>query len=189
MSPEDPASGSDNETPEILIRDVADADIPAIREIYAHHVLEGLASFEETPPDITEITRRLDALRDAGYPYRIAEVGGVVKGYAYAGPYRTRPAYRHTVENSVYVDTGAMRLGIGHKLLEDLIGRCTELGYRQMIAIIGDSDNQASIRLHARLGFEKTGVQPSVGLKFGRWVDSVIIQRPLGEGDGTLPAS
>lgn len=151
-------------------------------------MLEGLASFEETPPDVAEIMRRRDALRDAGYSYRVAEAGGVVKGYAYAGPYRTRPAYRHTVENSVYVDTGAMRLGIGHKLLQDLIGRCTELGYRQMIAIIGDSDNQASIRLHARLGFEKTGVQPSVGFKFGRWVDSVIMQRPLGEGDESPPA-
>ncbi len=189
MSVDDPASGSDNETPEILIRDVADADIPAIQEIYARHVLEGLASFEETPPDAAETTRRRDALKDAGYPYRVAEVVGVVKGYAYAGPYRARPAYCHTVENSVYVDTGAQRLGIGHKLLEDLIGRCTELGYRQMIAIIGDSDNQASIGLHARLGFEKTGVQPSVGFKFGRWVDSLIMQRPLGEGDDTLPAS
>ncbi len=186
MSAEDPAT---NETPEILIRDVADTDIPAIQEIYAHHVLEGLASFEETPPDRDEITRRRDALRDAGYPYRVAEVGGVVKGYAYAGPYRSRPAYRHTVENSVYVEPGAMRRGIGHRLLEDLIGRCTELGYRQMIAIIGDSGNQASIGLHARLGFEKTGVQPSVGFKFGRWVDSVIMQRPLGEGDRALPAS
>ncbi len=189
MSPEDPASGPDSETPEILIRDVADADLPAIQEIYAHHVLEGLASFDETPPDVAEITRRRDALKDAGHPYRVAEVGGVVKGYAYAGPYRPRPAYLHTVENSVYVDTGVLRLGIGHMLLEDLIGRCTELGYRQMIAIIGDSDNQASIGLHARLGFEKIGVLPSVGFKFGRWVDQVNMQRPLGKGDQSLPDS
>ncbi len=178
---------TDGGAPEILIRDVTDADIPAIQEIYAHHVLEGLASFEETPPDAAEMTRRRDALIKAGYPYRVAEVAGEVRGYAYAGPHRPRPAYRHTVENSVYVDTGTLRLGIGGKLLEDLIEQCTGRGYRQMVAIIGDSDNQASIGLHVRLGFEKVGVQPSVGFKFGRWVDSVTMQRALGEGDGTLP--
>jgi len=189
MRAKDPAPGPESDTSDILIRDVADGDLPAIREIYAHHVLEGLASFEETPPDVAEMTRRRDALKDAGYPYRVAEVGGEIKGYAYAGPFRPRPAYRHSVENSVYVDIGTHRLGIGAKLLDDLIERCTELGFRQMVAIIGDSDNQASISLHARAGFEKIGVQPSIGFKFGRWVDSVIMQRPLGDGDESLPPS
>jgi len=179
-----PATDKD---PEILIRDATDADMAAIQEIYAHHVLEGLASFEETPPSEAEMTRRRDTVVAAGYPYRVAEVGGEIMGYAYAGPFRPRPAYRHTVENSVYVTLAKHRRGIGRKLLEDLIERCTELGYRQMVAIIGDSANHASIGLHASLGFETIGVQPSVGFKFGRWVDSVTMQRPLGEGDTTLP--
>ncbi len=172
---------------ETLIRDVDDADMAAIRDIYAHHVLEGLASFEESPPDVAEITRRRDALLAAGYPYRVAETGGAVRGYAYASFYRHRPAYQYTVENSVYVDAGAQRQGIGRKLLEDLIERCTERGYRQMVAIIGDSANQSSIGLHVKLGFEKTGVLHSVGFKFGSWVDSVIMQLKLGAGDDTLP--
>ena len=182
-----PASRSENETGDILIRDVADADMAAIQDIYAHHVLEGLASFEETPPDVAEITRRRDAILADGYPYRVAEIGGAVRGYAYASPYRSRPAYRHTVENSVYVDVDAHRRGIGRKLLEDLIERCTERGYRQMVSIIGDSGNEPSIRLHAQLGFEETSVLRSVGFKFGRWVDSVIMQRSLGDGDDSLP--
>jgi len=152
-------------------------------------VLEGLASFEETPPDLAELTRRRDALLDAGYPYIIAEAEGRVLGYAYAAAYRPRPAYRHTVENSVYVDRATHRRGIGTRLLERLIERCTELGFRQMIAIIGDSDNAPSIGMHARCGFKKTGVQASVGFKFGRWVDQVIMQRPLGGGDESLPDS
>ena len=178
---------TDNNAPEVLIRDVTDADMAAIQEIYAHHVLEGLASFEETPPSVGELTRRRDALLAGGYPYRVAEAGGVVKGYAYAGPYRPRPAYLHTVENSVYVSLDTHRQGIGRSLLEDLIEKCTGLGYRQMVAIIGDSGNQPSIGLHAKLGFEKIGVQPSVGFKFGRWVDSVTMQRALGKGDTVLP--
>jgi phosphinothricin acetyltransferase len=177
------------DAPEILIRDAADGDMAAITEIYAHHVLEGLASFEETPPDEAEMTRRRDDARNAGYPYRVADVGGIIRGYAYAGPFRPRPAYRHTVENSVYVSLDTHRRGVGRRLLEDLIERCSELGYRQMIAIIGDSANAASIGLHAGLGFEMIGVQPSVGFKFGRWVDSVTMQRALGEGDTTLPDS
>ncbi|HJO75864.1 MAG TPA: N-acetyltransferase family protein [Rhodospirillales bacterium] len=183
----------DAETVEILIREVADGDMEAIQDIYAHHVLEGLASFEETPPDVAELTRRRDAILDAGYPYLVAEAtgenGGKVQGYAYVSAYRPRPAYLHTVENSVYVATGTQRQGIGGRLLEGLIERCTEQGFRQMIAIIGDSDNHPSIGLHARLGFEMIGVLPSVGFKFGRWVDQVIMQRPLGEGSESLPDS
>lgn len=181
----------DDDTVDILIRDAADTDMVSIQDIYAHHVLEGLASFEETPPDLAEITRRWNDILDAGYPYIVAETtgenGGKILGYAYASAYRPRPAYLHTVENSVYVAIGIHRQGIGRRLLEVLIERCTELGYRQMIAIIGDSGNDPSIGLHARLGFEKIGILPSVGFKFGRWVDQVIMQRPLGDGDEALP--
>ncbi len=180
---------ADAETVEILIREAADGDMETIQEIYAHHVLEGLASFEETPPDVAEMTRRRDAILDAGYPYLVAEAASTLGGFAHASAYRSRPAYRHTVENSVYVATVTQRQGVGRRLLEDLIERCTDLGFRQMIAIIGDSGNQSSIGLHARLGFEMTAVQPSVGFKFGRWVDQVIMQRPLGDGDKTLPNS
>lgn len=175
------------EAADILIRDVADADMAAIRDIYADHVLEGLASFEMVPPNVAEMTRRRDALLEAGYPYRVAEVRGAVRGYAYASTYRPRPAYRYTVENSVYVARDAHRQGIGRQLLQDLIERCTRLGFRQMIAVIGDSANTPSIGLHRELGFAEIGTLPSVGFKFGRWVDSVIMQRALGDGDGTLP--
>lgn len=185
MTPE--ATPCAPEAGDILIRDVADGDMAAIQDIYAHHVLEGLASFEEEPPDEAEMTHRRDALLAESYPYRVAVLDGRVKGYAYVSSFRPRPAYRHTVENSVYVDIGTQRRGIGRCLLKDLIERCTELGYRQMIAVIGDSGNEASISLHADLGFEKAGLLASTGLKFGRWVDTVIMQRPLGDGDGTLP--
>jgi phosphinothricin acetyltransferase len=183
-------AGGESETGKggLLIRDVTDGDMAAIQDIYAHHVLEGLASFEETSPDVAEMTRRRDVILEQGYPYRVCEVEGVVKGYSYASSYNPRSAYRHTVENSVYVDVNALRLGIGRRLLENLIERCTEMGFRQMVAVIGDSANDSSIGLHAALGFKKVGVLASVGFKFGRWVDSVIMQRPLGEGDGTLPA-
>ena len=170
----------------LAVRDVTDGDMAAIRDIYSHHVLEGIASFEETPPDVAEMTRRRDVILEQGYPYRVCEADGVVKGYSYASSYRPRPAYRYTVENSVYVDVNALRLGIGRRLLEDLIERCTEMGFRQMIAVIGDSANDSSIELHVALGFKKAGVLASVGFKFGRWVDSVTMQRPLGRGDGTM---
>ena len=171
-----------------LVRDAADGDIAAVQAIYAGHVLKGLASFDEVPPDVAEMGRRRAAVLELGLPYRVAEFEGTVKGFAYAGPYRYRPAYRYSLENSVYVASDALRVGLGRLLLEDLIERCTALGYRQMVAIIGDSANQASINLHAQLGFQTMGALPSVGFKFGRWVDSVVMQRPLGDGDGTLPA-
>ncbi|NQU61482.1 MAG: N-acetyltransferase family protein [Rhodospirillales bacterium] len=171
----------------IEIRDVTDSDMPAIQEIYTHHVLEGLASFEEIPPDLAEMTRRRDAIVAQGYPYRVAVQAGRIKGYAYASSYRPRPAYKYTVEDSVYVDVGTHRQGIGQMLLENLIDLCTAKGYRQMIAVIGDSANNPSIGLHEKLGFEKAGALNSVGFKFGRWVDSLIMQRKLGPGDDTLP--
>jgi phosphinothricin acetyltransferase len=172
---------------EIVIRDVADADMPAIQAIYAHHVLTGLASFEVEPPDVAEMTRRRDVIRAAGYPYRVAAADGQVLGYAYASSFRPRPAYSHTVEDSVYVSKDTHRRGIGRRLLQDIVDICTRLGYRQMVAVIGDSGNAPSIGVHAALGFRHAGVMKSAGFKFGRWVDTVMMQRPLGEGDDTLP--
>lgn len=172
----------------VAIRDARDSDLAAVQAIYAHHVRHGLASFEEEPPDLAEITRRFAALGTAGLPYLVAETpAGVIDGYAYAGPYRPRPAYRYSVEDSVYIAPGRDGRGTGRALLEDLVRRCTALGYRQMIAVIGDSGNLASIRIHERCGFARVGDLPSVGFKFGRWVDCVIMQRALGEGDTTLP--
>ena len=171
----------------LLLRPVMPADLPQIQQIYAHHVATGLASFEETAPDLAEMTRRHDVLLAAGYPYLVAEQHGQVLGYAYAGAYRARPAYRFTVENSIYVRHELRRGGIGRALLPALIAASAARGYRQMIAVIGDSANTASIGLHAACGFAMIGTLPSIGFKFGRWVDSVLMQRALGPGDGSLP--
>lgn len=175
------------DTDPILIRDAAEPDLPAIREIYAHHVRTGGGSFEYDPPDIEEMARRHAAITHGGYPYIVAEQAGAILGYAYAGPYRPRRAYRYTVENSVYVAEAAHRRGVGRKLLAELIRRCTEAGYRQMIAVIGDSGNAGSISLHRNMGFREVGTVKSVGFKFGRWLDSVTMQLSLGDGAETLP--
>ncbi len=164
-----------------------DDDLPEILAIYGHHVRHGLASFEEAPPDLAEITRRRQALLDRGLPYLVAEIDGRLCGFAYLGPYRSRPAYRHTLENSVYVAPGFERRGAGALLLAELIRVAVGQGYRRMVAVIGDSANLASIRLHERQGFRRVGTLTSVGFKFGRWVDSVILERALGAGDTTLP--
>ena len=171
----------------VSIRDATEDDLAAIQAIYAHHVNHGLGSFEEVPPDVDEIARRRDVARDNGLPYLVAELDGVVRGFAYASPFRTRSAYRYSVEDSVYVGPDALGAGIGSALLAALIERCTERGFRQMVAVIGDSANQASIGLHAKHGFVQTGLMPAVGFKFGRWVDTVRMQRALGPGDTTLP--
>jgi phosphinothricin acetyltransferase len=170
------------------VREARPADLEAIAAIYAHHVRHGLASFEETPPEVAEMESRYQAVVGRGLPYLVAddEAKGV-QGYAYAGPYRTRPGYRYSLENSVYVAPEATGRGLGAALLDELIRRCAALGYRQMVAIIGDSDNRPSIRLHESFGFEHTGTLTAIGFKFGRWVDSVIMQRALGPGDSTLP--
>src|SRR5690606_23868421 len=147
--------------------------------IYAHHVTHGLASFEEVPPDLPEIGQRREAVLAQGLPWLTAEMDGAVVGYAYATPYRTRSAYRYALENSVYVAPDQARRGIGRALLARLITLCEAGGYRQMIAVIGDSANRASIGLHEALGFRRVGLLPAVGFKFGRWVDIVIMQRPL----------
>ena len=175
----------------LTLRPAEITDIPTIQAIYAHHVLHGIASFEEDPPDQAEMKRRLTDITGRGLPYLVAEDrpgSGAVLGYAYATSYRARPAYRFTLEDSVYVLPGKGGKGLGSALLGELIARCERLGYRQMIAVIGDSANAGSIRLHARHGFREVGVLHSVGFKHGRWVDSVYMQRPLGAGDGTLPA-
>jgi len=173
---------------DIEIRTATAADIPGIAAIYRPAVATGSASFELDPPDDAEMTKRFEAITGAGYPYIVAVTAGRVLGYAYASAYRTRPGYRFTVEDSIYVDEAAQGQGIGAKLLDELIVRSTTNGYRQMIAVIGDSANRASIRLHASLGFRPAGILRSVGFKHGRWVDSVLMQRAIGEGDATTPA-
>lgn len=172
---------------DLLIRPSRAEDLPAIAGIYAHHVLTGLASFEVEPPDEAELCRRRDDVLGRGLPHLVAERGGRVQGYAYAAPYRTRPAYRHTVEDSVYVAPDALRGGVGRALLERLVRLCEERGCRQMVAVIGDSGNAGSIGLHEAVGFRRVGLLPSIGFKFGRWVDSVLMQRALGPGDGAPP--
>jgi L-amino acid N-acyltransferase YncA len=169
------------------IRDSQAADVAAIQAIYAHHVLHGLASWEETPPDVAEMSKRRDAIVGDGFPYLVAVLAGEVAGYAYASKYRPRPAYRHTVENSVYVMADRVGHGIGKALLASLIGRCTAQGFRRMVAIIGDSKNAPSIALHAKAGFHHVGIIPSCGFKQGLWLDQVIMQMALGPGDTTLP--
>ena len=169
------------------IRPCLDADVPAITAIYAHHVETGTASFETESPDEAEMRRRRDVLVRNRYPYFVADVGGEVRGYAYAGPYRTRPAYRHSVEDSVYVGTAAQRRGIGRALLHSLIRACVTRGFRQMVAIIGDSSQTASIGLHRTMGFEVVGTLRNVGYKHERWLDTVFMQLTLGDGASTPP--
>jgi L-amino acid N-acyltransferase YncA len=171
------------------IRPATEADLPSVTRIYEHAVRHGTATFELVPPDLAEMTRRFDALMDGGFPYLAALLEGSVVGYAYAGPYRPRPAYRFTVENSVYLEPAIHRRGIGLQLLQHLITECETRGFRQMIAVIGDSANAGSIGVHARCGFQMIGTHPSVGLKFGRWLDTVMMQLPLGEGATTVPTA
>jgi L-amino acid N-acyltransferase YncA len=171
------------------IRPAAAADLPTITEIYEHAVRFGTATFELTPPDLSEMTRRFDALAAGDFPYFVAVLDGRVVGYAYAGAYRPRPAYRFTVENSIYLQPAIQGRGIGQKLLQRLIAECEARGFRQMIAVIGDSANAGSIGVHSRCGFQMIGTHPDVGFKFGRWLDTVMMQLALGEGGRTIPAT
>ena len=171
----------------VEIRPAKPDDLAAIHAIYSHHVLNGLASFEEEPPSRDEIARRFREVTGGGLPWIVAQYGTEAVGYGYCSLYRTRSAYRHSLEDSIYVKPGMEGKGIGKLLLAELIRRCEGLGYRQIIAVIGDSGNAASINLHAAAGFLRVGTLRSVGFKFGRWVDSVIMQRPLGRGDATTP--
>jgi L-amino acid N-acyltransferase YncA len=169
------------------IRPATEADLPFVTQIYEHAVLYGTATFELVPPDLAEMTRRFHALMAGGYPYFVAVLDGRVVGYAYAGPYRPRPAYRFTVENSIYLDPASHRRGIGLKLMQRLIAESEARGYRQMIAVIGDSANAGSLGVHSKTGFQMIGTHPNVGLKFGRWLDIVMMQLALGEGANTVP--
>ena len=172
----------------VQVRASREADLASVTAIYAHYVLTGLASFEIEAPGEAEMRRRRADVLALGLPYFVAERGGEIVGFAYAAPFRTRPAYRYTVEDSVYVHGDHLGHGVGATLLAVLIAACERAGCRQMIAVIGDSANQASIKLHERCGFALAGLLPSTGFKFGRWVDSVLMQRALGKGDGTLPS-
>lgn len=181
------ARGAATRQASIIVRDATDADMPAVQAIYAHHVLNGLGSFEEAAPDLAEMLRRRAGIVGRGLPYIVAEADAAVAGFAYGAPYRARPAYRYTVEDSIYVSPAAQRRGVGRALLNALIERCTALGFRQMVSVIGDSNNAASIKLHETLGFRQAGVLRAVGWKFGGWVDSVLMQRPLGGGENAGP--
>jgi L-amino acid N-acyltransferase YncA len=172
----------------VVIRPATQADIPGITRIYAHAVTYGTASFELTAPDEAEMWRRMNDLTSMHFPYLAAELNGALAGYAYAAPYRSRPAYRFTVENSVYVAPDLHRRGIGKTLLEALIEACTQRDFRLMIAVIGDSKQAASIGIHEAMGFTHVGVFENVGYKFGRWLDTVLMQRALGPGASTKPA-
>jgi len=171
----------------IKVRTALQTDIGAIQSIYSHYVLNGLASFEITPPDEAEMLARWRLIRDSSHPYLVAELEGAVAGYAYASTFRKRPAYDHTLEDAVYVSPEHLEKGIGMRLLNKLIEECSNLGFRQMVAVIGDSSNHPSLSLHFKCGFEKVGLLPSTGFKHGRWVDTVLMQRPLGDGDKTSP--
>lgn len=171
----------------VKIRAASLDDIPTITAIYGNSVLGETASWELSPPDESEMRRRMQTLFEQSYPYFVAEVEEQVAGYSYASSYRPRPGYRFTVEDSVYVDPKYQRRGIACRLLTTVIDACTARHFRQMIAVIGDSENVASIELHRSLGFVQVGLLPTIGFKFGRWLDGVIMQRALGEGHTTLP--
>lgn len=171
----------------VEIRDAREGDMRFVQEIYAHHVLHGLASFEEEAPSVVEMIARREGVLKLGLPYLVAELDGRIVGYSYASLYRPRPAYRHTIEDSVYVRDGFAGNGVGRELLRDLIKRCESGPWRQMLAVIGDSANVGSIGLHGSQGFRQIGRLDAVGFKFGRWVDSILMQRPLGRGSLSLP--
>lgn len=171
----------------ISIRQAAPRDLERITEIYRESVLNGVATYELTPPDFQEMQSRYTALVDNGFPYLVAETDtGELAGYAYAGPYRTRPAYRWTVEDSIYLPPESRGKGVGRALLAALVERCADLGFRQMIAVIGGAA-PASVALHRALGFQLTGAMKATGFKHGRWLDTTIMQLPLGEGQSTEP--
>ncbi len=166
----------------LIVRASTDADVARCAEIYGYHVLHGTASFELDPPDLAEMKRRRAALLDLGLPHLVAERQGRVLGYAYAGNWRPRPAYKYSVEDSIYIAHDAIGQGVGRALLPVLIEQCTALGKKQMVAVIGDSGSTPSIRLHASCGFRMVGTLENIGFKFGRWLDSVLMQRALGDG-------
>jgi len=174
---------------ERLVRAATLADIPAITAIYGHSVRTETASFEFDPPPEAEMARRMGAFRDAGFPYLVCErtADGSILGYAYASQWRPRIGYDHTVEDSLYIAPDAQRQGVGRTLLRALIAACEPLGFRQMVAVVGDERHTASIALHESEGFVVVGRLPTLGHKFGRWHDSVLLQRPIGAGASRPP--
>lgn len=171
-----------------MIRASRAEDLPAITAVYAHAVLHGTGTFELEPPDEAEMGRRRDAVLANGLPWLVAERGGQVLGYAYANHFRPRRAYRFCLEDSIYLHPDARGQGVGRLLLAELIAQCEARGARQMLAVIGDADNTGSVGVHRACGFEHTGVLKASGWKFGRWLDVVLMQRRLGEGEATVPA-
>jgi phosphinothricin acetyltransferase len=169
------------------IRDATDADAPAIAAIYAHEVEHGVATFEEAPPSAQDMAGRMTNIRRLGLPYLVAVRAGAVIGYAYAGPFHQRAAYRYTLEDTVYIRHDAHRQGVARALLTELIARCEALGCRQMLAVITYAPGSASVALHGALGFRMLGHAQSIGFKFGRWLDVAYMQRPIGAGDATVP--
>ena len=170
------------------IRPAARADLPEIQAIYAHHVLHGAGTFEEVPPSVEEMVARHDAITDKSGAYLVATDATGVLGYAYYSPYRPRSAYRYTAETSIYVRDDVRGQGVGKALVAALLTHAEAGGYRQMVAVIGDSENVASIGVHSSLGFHRAGLLRASGLKFGRWVDTVYMQRALGRGDTDVPS-
>ena len=174
--------------PVVSLLDATPDDMAAVLQIYTHHVLYGAASFEEQPPTLAEMQLRLGKVREAGLPWLVAKSEGRVMGYCYATPYRPRPAYRFTVEDSVYIAEGQQGKGVGKALLSALIARCEQGPWRQMLAIVGDSAaNRGSLALHQSLGFTSAGTFKAVGFKLGKWRDTQIMQRALGDGDNRHP--
>lgn len=171
----------------VIIRASTPGDAPALAAIYGHHVLNGFGTFEEVPPSAEEMASRRQAIVDRGLPHLVADDGGQVLGFAYAGPFRPRAAYRYTVEDSVYVAPDAVGRGVGKAVLSEVLKACEAFGIRQVVAVIGDSGNAGSIGLHASLGFEHAGVGKSFGYKKGRWVDIVWMRKSLNGGDSTMP--
>lgn len=175
---------------DLLIRPCVEGDIEAIQAIYAHYVETNLATFELEPPTAAQMHERRDAILRGGYPYLVAQRNGEVAGYAYGSAWRARPAYRHTVEDSIYVAPGMRQAGVGGALLRELIRECEQRGFRQMLAVVGNSANTGSLRVHEAQGFARIGTLGCVGYKFGQWVDTVLMQRELGDGaasPGMLP--
>jgi len=169
------------------IRDATPQDLPQIQQIYAHHVLSSTTTFEEIPPTVEEMGERLSKVQDQGLPWLVAEQDGRILGYCYASAYRPRPAYRYTIEDSIYLADGESGKGMGGHLLGALIERCGRGPWRQLIAVIAGTQNQSSINLHRKAGFAHVGTQPDTGYKFGQWIDVVFMQRPLGPGGGSPP--
>ncbi|GAB3333657.1 GNAT family N-acetyltransferase [Marilutibacter aestuarii] len=171
-----------------VVRAATEADLPAITALYADEVRDRVATYEYEVPTLEDMRSRWQRLEDHGFPYLVAETGGRFAGYAYAGPYRGRIGYQWTVENAIYIDPAQQGRGVGRALLQALIDACEAQGFRQMVAVIGDGSNAASVALHERLGFTTVGVYRGLGRKQGRWLDTVQMQRALGAGDTSAPA-